>query len=30
MSEYSEHEVQREVTELETQSATAARIFDAA
>jgi hypothetical protein len=28
MSEYSEHEVQREVTELETKSATAARIFD--
>ncbi|GAA3059184.1 hypothetical protein [Streptomyces glomeratus] len=28
MSEYSEHEVQREVTELESQSATAARIFD--
>ena len=28
MSEYSEHEVQREVTELQTKSATAARIFD--
>ncbi|MEV5985772.1 hypothetical protein AB0L85_12200 [Streptomyces sp. NPDC052051] len=28
MSEYSEHEVQREVTELETKSATAARLFD--
>ncbi|MGV9244538.1 hypothetical protein [Streptomyces sp. NPDC003710] len=28
MSEYSEHEVQREVTELESKSATAARIFD--
>jgi len=28
MSEYSEHEIQREVTELETKSATAARLFD--
>ena len=28
MSEYSEMDVQREVTELETKSATAARLFD--
>ncbi|MFJ7903421.1 hypothetical protein ACIQ6V_23505 [Streptomyces sp. NPDC096198] len=28
MSEYSEHDVQRQVTELEGKSATAARIFD--